>query len=342
MPILLSPSSFSLAVRLAVPLSVSLLSRVAWAGVYSSPPEGVRQVTLLVCPTNPDCELEADWVAEARPDDHLVSVDSLLSLNVIQGGDNESRAETFSRALDAALAAAKQEEWTAATRQLDEAQRALAGWTGVPENQRLFDLYYLRATVKLAVSKQAEGAFEQAAAVAWNRTVTLPLDVEPYTSLYYKALYNLLNEGLGGVQLNAVPGARYFLDGVELGEGPITLSVYAGHHRINAVRGGTNQQWRTSLKVQAFRTSAATARPASTDDLGWLAAGMVQAVEERTLEPDLATLLRDWCAHYDITGVRILVAEPAFDPLALPGEPTMGVNLRAVAYDPKLKRFSEE
>lgn len=323
-------------------LALPALVAVALAGVYAAPPEGVREVTLLVCPTNPDCELEADWVAEARPDAHFVSVDSLLSLNVLQGGDDASRADLYARSLDAALEAAKAEDWTAATHQLDQAQKALAGWSGSPENQQLFNLYYLRGVVGLAVKKRGEEAFQQAAAVAWNRSVTLPLDVEPYASLYYKALYDLLNEGLGQVQLTAVPGARYLLDGVDVGEGPLLISVYSGTHRLNAVRTGSTATWRSSLKVQAFRTSVATAKPASADDLGWLAGGMVEAVDERVLDPEIDALLRDWCAHYGLARVHILVAEPAIDPLAEPGEPSTAFGLRGVLWDPKLRRFSAE
>ncbi len=321
----------------------SLAVPPAFAGMYSVPPEGAREVTMLVCPSDPDCQAEADWVKDARPDDVVVGVESLLALNVMQGGDSVSRAETFAGSLTGALAAIKTEDWTAATKALDEAQRALAGWTGAPTNQQLFDLYYLRAAVKLATTKQAGEAFQQAAAVAWNRTVTLPLDVEPYTSVYYTAVYNLLNEGLGTVQLEPVADTTYVLDGVELGPGPLTLSVYSGVHRLNATRRGTTDAWRTSLKVQAFRTSTATARPASSDDLGWLATGMLQAVDDHTLDPEIATLLRDWCEHYALASVHILVAEPAVDPLADPnalGQPAEAFGLRGVSYDPRLKRFS--
>lgn len=323
-------------------LLAPLLVPAALAGMYSVPPDGVRVVTMLVCPNDPDCAAEADWVSDARPDEIVVGVDSLLALNVMQGGDAVSRAETFAASLDAALVAIKAEGWSDAAKRLDEAQRALAGWTGAPANQQLFTLYYLRAVVKLAQSKQAGEAFQQAAAVAWNRSVALPYDAEPYSSMYYTALYNLLNEGLGTVELQPVPDTSYALDGVELGEGPIRLSVFAGVHRLNATRRGTTDTWRTSLKVQAFRTSTATARPESADDLGWLATGMVQAVEEHTLDAEITTLLRDWCEHYGLAEVHILVAEPAVDPLADPDAPSpeAAFGLRGVTYDPKLRRFT--
>jgi hypothetical protein len=312
--------------------------------MYSVPPEGARVVTMLVCPNDPDCAAEADWVNDARPDDIVVGVDSLLALNVMQGGDSVSRSETFAASLDTALVAIKAESWTDATKRLDEAQRALAGWTGAPTNQQLFNLYYLRAVVKLAQSKQAGEAFQQAAAVAWNRSVALPYDAEPYSSMYYTAVYHLLTEGLGTVELQPVPDTSYTLDGVELGEGPIQLSVFAGLHRLNATRRGTSDAWRTSLKVQAFRTSNATARPESSDDLGWLATGMVQAVEEHTLDGEITTLLRDWCEHYALAEVHILVAEPAVDPFADPTaqNPEAAFGLRGVTYDPKLRRFTGE
>lgn len=325
-------------------LTASLIAP-AFAGMYSAPPQGARVVTMLVCPNDPDCQAESDWVSDARPDDIVVGVESLLALNVMEGGDAVSRSETFASSLDSALSAVKAENWTDATRALDEAQRALAGWSGAPTNQQLFNLYYLRASVKLAVSKQAGEAFQQAAAVAWNRSVTLPLDAEPYSSLYYTALHDLLTEGLGTVQLQPVPDTTYVLDGVELGEGPLTLSVFSGVHRLNATRRNTTDAWRTSLKVQAFRTSTATAQPASADDLGWLASGMVQAIDEHTLDPEIATLLRDWCAHYSLGSVHILVAEPAVDPLADPnvlGQPAQAFGLRGVNYEPKLRRFTGE
>ncbi len=318
------------------------LTAPALASVYVTPPEGAHEVTLLVCPTNPDCEEEADWVSEARPDDLVVSADSLLALNVIQGGDAQSRAETFATSLDATIAAFKKEDFAKSGKSLDDAQRALNGWSGTPTNQQLFNLYYLRAAVKLGNSKQAEDAFQQAASVAWNRAVTLPVDVEPYSSLYYKAVYDLLTEGLGEVDLEPVDGVSYRLDGIDVGAGPVHLSVYAGTHRLNAVRAGTDDAWRTQLKVSAFRTSVATAKPETIDDLGWLATGLVQAVDEHTLDPDLAALLVDWCKHYQIARVHILVAEPALDPLAKPGEPATAFGLRSVGYDPKLRRFSGE
>ncbi len=322
-------------------LALTLTDPALAGGIYAVPPEGIPSVTLLICPSDPDCVGEAEWVSDARPNDTLVYVDSLLSLNVMKGGDASSRAETFAASLDLARTAFQNEQWSMTTKHLEDAQRALSGWNGAPENQQLFDLYYLRAAAKLATSKQAGEAFQQAASIAWNRTVTLPTEAEPYASLYYRAVHDLLTEGLGQIVLTAVPETQYILDGVQLGEGPLQISVFAGVHRLNATRIGSSDTWRTSLRVQAFRTSTATARPASPDDVGWLAIGMLQAVEEKTLEPDIAALLKDWCEHYDLSKVYILVAEPAADPFADAEDPfaPKAYGLRGVSYDPALRRF---
>ncbi len=323
-------------------LTLVLTVPLASAGLYNAPPEGAEAVTVLVCPNDPTCGAVIDEVQHLHPREIYVGVDSLLALNLVKGGDATSREDTLSSSLDAAKTAFAVERWNDANRALDDAGRALAGWTGAPTNQQLFDLYYLRAAVQLAVKKEATEAFQQAAVVAWNRSVTLPVDAEPYASLYYNAVYELLTEGLGRLTLEAVPGTSYLLDGVPLGEGPLTVSVFSGTHRLNAVaaRAGQGQagaQWRASVKVLALRTTTLTAQLAMPDDAAWLATGLQRAVDDRRIEADTVALVRDWCEHYGLSQVHIVVAEQG-----VAGLDGAGLHVRGVYYNPQLKRFSAE
>ena len=326
-------------------LTLVLTVPLASAGLYNAPPEGAETVTVLVCPDDPTCSAVIDEAQRLHPREIYVGVDSLLALNLVKGGDATSREDTLSSSLDAAKTAFAVERWNDANRALDDAGRALAGWTGAPTNQQLFDLYYLRAAVQLAVKKEATEAFQQAAVVAWNRSVTLPVDAEPYASLYYNAVYELLTEGLGRLTLEAVPGTSYLLDGVPLGEGPLTVSVFSGTHRLNAVaaRGDARDpehagaQWRASVKVLAMRTTTLTAQLAMPDDAAWLATGLQRAVDDRRLEADTVALVRDWCEHYGLSQIHIVVAEQG-----VAGLDGAGLHMRGVYYDPQLKRFSAE
>ena len=323
-------------------LTLVLTVPLASAGLYNAPPEGAEAVTVLVCPNDPTCGAVIDEAQRLHPREIYVGVDSLLALNLVKGGDATSREDTLSSSLDAAKTAFAVERWNDANRALDDAGRALAGWTGAPTNQQLFDLYYLRAAVQLAVKKEATEAFQQAAVVAWNRSVTLPVDAEPYASLYYNAVYELLTEGLGWLTLEAVPGTSYLLDGVPLGEGPLTVSVFSGTHRLNAVaaRAGQGQagaQWRASVKVLALRTTTLTAQLAMPDDAAWLATGLQRAVDDRRIEADTVALVRDWCEHYGLSQVHIVVAEQG-----VAGLDGAGLHVRGVYYNPQLKRFSAE
>ena len=333
-------------------LTLALMVPMAAAGLYNAPPEGAEGVTVLVCPDDPACSAVIDELQRLHPRAIYVGVDSLLALNLVKGGDATSRADTFAASLDSAKSAFAEERWTDTNRALDEAARALAGWTGAPTNQQLFDLYYLRAAAQLAVKKEATEAFQQAAVVAWNRSVTLPVDSEPYASLYYNAVYELLTEGLGLLTLEAAPGTAYLLDGVPLGEGPLTVSVFSGTHRLNAVAARPSQaqagqaqagqaqagaQWRASVKVLAFRTTTLTAQLAMPDDAGWLSSNLQRAVDDRRLEADTAALVRDWCAHYELSQVHIVVASQG-----VAGLDGAGLHARGVYYNPQLKRFSAE
>ena len=316
-------------------LTLVLTVPLASAGLYNAPPEGAETVTVLVCPDDPTCSGVIDEVQRLHPREIYVGVDSLLALNLVKGGDATSREDTLASSLDAAKTAFAVERWNDANRALDDAGRALAGWTGAPTNQQLFDLYYLRAAVQLAVKKEATEAFQQAAVVAWNRSVTLPVDAEPYASLYYDAVYELLTEGLGRLTLEAVPGTSYLLDGVPLGEGPLTVSVFSGTHRLNAAAAGA--QWRASVKVLALRTTTLTAQVAMPDDAAWLATGLQRAVDERRIEADTVALVRDWCEHYGLSQLHIVVAEQG-----VAGLDGAGLHTRGVYYNPQLKRFSAE
>lgn len=323
-------------------LVLSLILPAAAAGLYRAPPEGATAVSVVLCPGRVDCTAEIGVVEGMFPGEPLVGVDSLLALNLATGGDNVSRAETFGASIQAANDAVRKQQWADATRALDAASRALAGWTGAPEPQQLFDLYYLRGCVKLAVYKVGADTFQQAAAVAWNRKVVLPVDAEPYASLYYQALYDLLNAGTGQLVLEAAPATRYLLDGVPLGEGPLSVTVFAGTHRLNAVadtadRRRAGQEWRASVRVMPAQSTTVTAVLALPDDAGWLTASLTNAVDERRMESDAGALLRDWCDHYDLRQVRLVIAEEGIE-----GLDGAGLRVRSVVYDPSLRRFADE
>lgn len=323
-------------------LLLTLIPAAAAASLYRAPPEGVGRVTVVLCPGQVDCTAEIEPIATMFPKEPMVGVDSLLALNLATGGDNVSRAETFATSLDTARAAVAAERWGDASGALNAAARALAGWTGAPTTQQLFDLYYLRGCVKLAVYKVGADAFQQAAAVAWNRNVALPVDAEPYASLYYTALYDLINAGTGQLALEAAPSTRYVLDGVPLGEGPLRVSVFPGMHRLNAVadasdRRRAGQEWRAAVRVMAGQVSTTSAELALPDDAGWLTDSIATAIDERRMDNDAGALLRDWCDHYDLRQVRLVIAEEG-----IAGLDGAGLHVRSVVYEPALARFTEE
>lgn len=314
---------------------VPLLVATALAGIVPQPPEGARTVTLLLCPDAATCSDETFWLTH-QPDlatAPIVVVDNLLAMNAALQENNTARGITFRDALAAARRAVAARDWSAASFALDDTERALDAWLGTPTNQELFDVHYLRAVVALGRRVDPADSLAASVAVAWNRTVALP-DPSAETA-WYTTLRALLADGTGHVHLDAgPPGTDYWLDGVALGAGPLDVEVFPGVHRVNALHGPTQQEWRGAVTVQAGRTSRARARLSLAEDEAWVTAALVRALEERRMDPEVGELLRGWAEHFGLQTVRLVRAFPVEDP-----DPLAAFTLHAVSYDPQVRRF---
>ena len=315
------------------------LIAAAVASIVGEPPEGARTVTLLLCPEPATCSDETFWLThlpdlEQTP---IVLVDNLLAMNAARQANNTGRSIQFRDALLAARGAVTAQDWSAATFALDEVERALDGWTGSPTNQELFDIHYLRAVIAQARHIDAADSLSAAAAVAWNRTVTLPVPDEATATAYYAALADVIHGGTGSLHLDAGPvGTVYFLDGIELGPGPLDLQAFPGAHRLTAFHPSSTQEWRATVTLQAGRTVRARARLSLAEDEAWVTAALNRALEDRQVDPEIGDLLRGWCERFGLKTVQLVRAAPASTDNP---DPLSAFTLHAVTYDPMVRRF---
>ena len=316
-----------------------LLLATAFAGIVGEPPAGAQTVTLLLCPDPATCADETFWLThlpefEKAP---IVLVENLLAMNAARQENNTGRGIQFRDALLVARAAVTARDWSAATFALDETERALAGWTGNPTNQELFDVHYLRAVVALARRFDAADSLAAAAAVAWNRSVNLPVPDEATATAYYAALEVVIHAGTGSLHLDAGPvGTVYFLDGIELGPGPLDLQAFPGTHRLTAFHPASTQEWRGSVSELPGRTVRARARLSLAEDEAWVTSALNRALEMRQVDPEIGDLLRGWCEHFGLKTVQLVRAAPASTDNP---DPLSAFALHAVTYDPLVRRF---
>lgn len=318
----------------------------AWAGIVAAPPEGARSVVLLLCPDEATCSDETFWLAhhpelEKEP---IVLVDVLLAQNAARQEDNTARQIRFRNALEDAGARLAAGDHSGAAFALDLAEQALAGWTGTAGTQELFDLHFLRGALSVRRGGTGEDSFAAAAAVAWNRSVRLPVSDAKVSAAWTAALRRTLEAGTGRLRIEAgPPGTSYFLDGIELGPGPLVVDVFGGTHRVTATH-PSGQEWRGELVVVPGRTAKARARLSLADDTRWVTTQLGRALDTRQVDPELGELLRGWCEHFGVRTLRLVRADvdgpvsvDAAGNRALPA-----YSLRAVWYDPQVRRFSVE
>lgn len=308
-------------------MGLLLLATSALAGVVSDVPAGETSIDLLVCPTDEPCaqlgyELEQLPGMRDRP---ILPFDQLLERDGGEWEDGELLSARFDAAMDRARAA-----WTAgrvedAGRALEDAHAALERWSGTADAQRLFDLAYLQGAVAVKRGDDPESDFRQAAAVAWNRTVTLAVE-DPAAKPYYAVLDRMVSEGTGTVRLAEPPnGGTWFFDGVEVGSSPAELTVFPGVHRITAQAEGMLRTWKKDVQVLAGRRKDVSAAFTPTDDAGWVRAQVREAFETKSLPKEVKELVSTWCARKSVARLRFVRVVEG--------------RMEAMTYEPALRRL---
>lgn len=324
-----------------------LTALVASAGIVAAPPEGARSVVLLLCPDEATCSDETFWLThhpelEKEP---IVLVDVLLAQNAARQEDNTARAIRFRNALEEAGTKLAAGDGSGAAFALDLAERALEGWTGTAATQELFDLHFLRGALAVRRGGTGAEAFADAAAVAWNRSVRLPMDDPAVSAAWTRALAAAIATGTGRVRLEAgPPGTSYALDGVELGPGPLVVDAFGGTHRVTALHAASGQEWRGDVTVVPGRTQKARARLSLADDTRWVTTQLGRALDTRQVDPELGELLRGWCEHFGVRTIRLVRADVVGPVVVDEGgnRALPAYTLHAVWYDPLVRRFSAE
>ena len=159
-------------------MGLLLLLAPALAGVVSDVPAGETSIDLVVCPTDDPCAQVA-YDLEQMPgmrDRPLLPFDQILERDGAEWEDGELLSARFDAAMDRARTAWTARRFDDAGRALEDAAVALGRWSGTADPQLLFDLAYLKGAVSVQRGEDPESDFRQAAAVAWNRTVTLAVE----------------------------------------------------------------------------------------------------------------------------------------------------------------------
>ena len=322
---------------------LALLLPLAHARMVGEPPEGARVVTILLC-TADDCDDRTFWVDHepALEREPVVLVDALLASSVASTAEGERLRAEFTTDLAHAQDAVQRGQWNEADGALDDAARVLDQWKGSPATSELFTLWYLRGGVAKSLGYSAAGRdFAEAAAVAWNREVTLPPAPDAWQPSYYDALAGLLKQPTGTIALDAgSPTTTYTLDGVPLGPAPIHVSVFPGQHRLSAHDTTLDQDWRAAVTVTAGRTVPARARFASGSDPAWAAGLLQRAVDEHVIDREIGDLLFAWTTRTGVRTVRLLRLDPAPAPTVPTGAEFPGYTVAEVWFDPTSRRFS--
>ncbi len=287
---------------------------LALAGVVTDVPAGETRVDLVVCPTDEPCAQLAYRIEQlpGQAGRAILPLDQLLERDGAEWEDGERLSDRFDTAMDRARAAWAATRADDAGRALEDADAVLRRWSGTADPQRLFDLAYLRGAVAVARGEDPEADFRQAAAVAWNRTVTLPVG-DPAAKPYYEVLDRLVGEGTGTLRFSPPPdGATWHLDGVALASGPTEVRVFPGVHRITAVHDGKIRTWKRDVPVLAGRVREVDAAFSPTDDASWVRARVreaflgVEAQVPPTLPKEVKELLSAWGARKNVLLIRLV------------------------------------
>ncbi len=246
---------------LSLPLT---LLPAAFAGMVGAIAPGTPVVGLLLCAPDSSCIEEGRWLAEHSTE--AVAVPTMFFSEALSDPGDTYAADlghrrSFDEAIAGALVAWQSGDLATASARLDVAERELATLTQPAPQQSLFDLYFVRGGVAgLRQEKTAAVWFARAAAVAWNRSVTLPAAVGPSVAAYQAAQHRILHTKPGTLALASPPeGAVWNVDGVEIGAQAATLTVLAGTHRVIAAVPGRARAWATTVEVNPDQTMAFTA-----------------------------------------------------------------------------------
>jgi hypothetical protein len=293
------------------------------AGVVTDVPAGEPRVALVVCPTEEPCSSEI-FKVEAHEHLPMILLELMLEQDTAGWAEGESLDARFSTAMDRAKGAVAAKHWEEADIALDDAEATLQRWSGTVDNQQLFELYYVRGAVRLARGDDPTADLRQAAAVAWNREVALPLP-DPVATAYYAAMTGLLTDGTGTIRLAAPPpGAAWFLDGVPIGDAAAEVRVFPATHRVTARGEGNTHTSRRDVQVRAGQRREVALGFSRADDTRWVQAQIRAAFAGGTLPPEVMGVLSDWCVRKDVHQLRLLlVADP----------------VQVLDYDPQVRRL---
>jgi RimJ/RimL family protein N-acetyltransferase len=308
--------------------------------VQAGAEEPGRSATLVLCPREETCAEELMWL-DAHPSLQgapLQLAEAVLELDTGGWEGGEPLGALFEESLERARRDLERGHYESADGALRDAERALERWAGLVENQALVDLWLLRGQVRLHQQRDssARACFSRAAALAWNRSVTLPSDDPALALAWHEAQRALVRQPTGRLRLSGSDrGLTLYLDGVPLGSPPLELELFEGTHRLTAAAADGRGSWKREVTIKPLQTSTALVRLSSGDDSGWITEHLEAAVQGEPAPTEVLDLLSDWAGRHGLQQLRIVMAEPgqgtrASDPV---------YELRQLVYDPRLRRL---
>lgn len=279
--------------------------------------------TLALCLDVERCAEEIAWLSEldALGGERVDVADTILELDVGDWRDGVSLPDRFRGGIQKAIEEYKAKRLSSADSALSEAERALDAWPDSPSTQELFDLFFLKGAVRFARGPRNghEESFRQAAALAWNREVRLPIEDESAIEAYYFAQSSLVSEGTGTLRVEqGLPGVHCSLDGVLLGPPPVEVRVFGGRHRLTAVQDGTLLKWKRDILVPPGRSAAVKPSFNRVGDTRWVYEQLLTAIYKRRIDSSVAELLGEWCRRHDLVLLRIARVEAVKPPAPAP------------------------
>jgi hypothetical protein len=305
-----------------------LFAGSALAGIVGGVPPDADEVTLLLCAPASTCAEEARWIDERAAGPVLLFVEALAT-----AAEDHAVAAERRRRLDEALSRARAEydagRWVTADTALSDAEALLLDVPGPIPQQALFDLLFLRGATALARDNpQSPGWFAQAAAVAWNRTVALPVADGPVASAYHAAQHALLHAPTGTLALAAPPaGAVWALDGIELGAAAAEVQVFPGPHRLTASIPGKARSWVELVEVRPGARVPVEARFAPDLEAEAIAGAIRGVFAGGEVEGGAVDALSAWITQRGLDAVTLAWVD---------GTP---FSTRQMRFDPRLRRF---
>jgi hypothetical protein len=299
-----------------------------------------RGATLVLCPRDETCAEELMWL-DAQPaldGPPLQLAEAVLELDSGGWEDGEPLGAVFEEALERARASLERRHWETADGALQDAERALERWSGLADNQALVDLWLLRGLVRLHQQRDRSAAicFQRAAALAWNRSVTLPSEEPRLAEAWQQAQLELLARPTGRLRLSGSGGGTVLhLDGIALGAPPLEVEVFEGVHRLTATAASGDRSWKRTVTVKAGQTTTAVVLLSQGGGARWAVERLEAALRGEPAPAEVLDLLSDWAGRHGLQWIRIAMAEPghgtrAEDPI---------YELRELVYDPHLRRL---